>query len=116
MEQAAKPTTAITTPADSSAAPVASAEPESKKRKRTEASPVVAETSTQAAQTELSDKTIKRLRKNLSKLDAEQSARPLNEVLGLLGKGKKDQPALSADEVLRAVKVATVDGKVVLTV
>jgi hypothetical protein len=115
----------------------------SKKRKRDNDVDAEAEAEAEAhvsslplrATTEVPEKTLKRLRKNLSKLDASVSTSasvplPLATFLEQLGQGKsgkvkgertgekseKTEKTVETDEVLRGLKVEQVDGKWVITV
>lgn len=109
--------TVITTPVE---------EPSQKKRKRDPSpAPAPAPAAAAAATTtntttpsgQPSEKILKRLRKNISKLDSDSSPTPasLGEWLDKVGKGKKDE-SMSREEVLASLKVGQVDGKWVLEV
>jgi len=91
----------------------ASDEPAAKKRKRSE-EPATTAVVAAATSAEISDKTLKRLRKNASKV-GEKAASPLalSEWLKQVGEGKKEQVDLS--DVNRAAKVSFEDGKWVLS-
>ncbi|ORY23051.1 hypothetical protein BCR39DRAFT_550169 [Naematelia encephala] len=75
-----------------------------KKRKRDTSEPPVESTTTP------SEKTLKRLKKNLAKLE-KSPAVPLDEWLQRLGKGKKEDKAVDLAEILKSVKVVASDGK-----
>lgn len=99
-------------------------EPSGKKRKRdieSESAPAPAPTTqivspTTTTSTGPSEKTLKRLRKNLSKLDSsDKETITLSEYLGRVGKGKKDE-SIDREEVLAGLKVGLEGGKWVLSV
>lgn len=107
--EAGDETTVITTPAE---------QPSQKKRKRdpspvtvTVTSPAPAPAATPESQP--SEKTIKRLRKNMTKLDA--GGMSLAAWLEKVGRGKKDE-VIDREHVLKGLKVGQVDGKWVLEV
>ena len=82
----------------------------SKKRKRDDSAIPTAST------TEVSEKIMKRLRKNVSKLEStDKETISLSEYLGLVGKGKKDA-VIDRDTVLAGLKVGLEGGKWVLSV
>jgi len=82
----------------------------SKKRKRDDSAIPTAST------TEVSEKIMKRLRKNVSKLEStDKETISLSEYLGLVGKGKKDE-VIDRDTVLAGLKVGLEGGKWVLSV
>lgn len=81
------------------------AEPAAKKRKRS--------SSPAATMTEISDKTVKRLRKSASKVAEKSLSLSLGDWLKQVGEGKKEQ--LDASEVNRAAKVNYEGGKWVLS-
>jgi len=82
----------------------------SKKRKRDDSA--IPTTTT----TEVSEKIMKRLRKNVSKLEStDKETISLSEYLGLVGKGKKDE-VIDRESVLAGLKVGLEGGKWVLSV
>lgn len=99
----------FTTPANG-----ATDEPAAKKRKRSDeefASTAVVAATTSA---EISDKTLKRLRKNASKVgEKASSALTLSDWLKQVGEGKKEQ--VDSTDVNRAAKVSFEDGKWVIS-
>ena len=93
-----------------STAPAASTqeeEPVAKKRKRS-ASPVV-----ETVSAEISDKTLKRLRKNASKVAEKSPSLSLSDWLKQVGDAKKEQ--VDAGDVNRAAKVSWEGGKWILS-
>jgi len=83
----------------------------SKKRKRYDSA--IPTTTTTA---EVSEKIMKRLRKNVSKLEStDKETISLSEYLGLVGKGKKDE-VIDRESVLAGLKVGLEGGKWVLSV
>jgi cell growth-regulating nucleolar protein len=89
--------TIITAPATST-----EEEPSAKKRKRS-VSPSASGKDTIVTTATVSDKTLKRLRKNVSKLDLESEV-TLSDYLSKVAKGKKDE-SLDRDQVLAGLKV-----------
>jgi cell growth-regulating nucleolar protein len=115
--------TVLVAPAPPVPAPAASTngdgdEPSIKKRKRDSesAAPVTQITSPATTTSAPSEKTLKRLRKNLSKLDsADNQSISLSEYIGRIGKGKKDE-TIDREQVLAGLKVGLEGGKWVLSV
>lgn len=96
---------------NASVAPVLS-ETENKKRKRSASpAPAIAQTNGDA---EPSDKQLKKLRKNLGKLESKASSMQLDQFLKQVGEGKKD--SIASTDVLKSLKVGFSEGKWVLTV
>lgn len=62
-----------------------------------------------------SDKTLKRIRKNMSKLDPSSLSLSLGDFIDKVGKGKKDE-SLDRADILQGLKVGQVNGKWVLEV
>ena len=83
----------------------------SKKRKRDESA---IPTTTTTGSSEPSEKVLKRLRKNVSKLEGSETI-SLQEYLGRVGKGKKDE-VIDRDTLLAGLKVGLEGGKWVLSV
>lgn len=88
-------------------APAQEEEPVAKKRKRS-ASPVV-----ETVSAEISDKTLKRLRKNASKVAEKSPSLSLSDWLKQVGDAKKEQ--VDAGDVNRAAKVSWEGGKWILS-
>jgi cell growth-regulating nucleolar protein len=89
-------------------------EPSAKKRKR-DSEPSAPAVNGNGNGEGPSEKTLKRLRKNVSKLDSEAVPTTLSEFIGKVGKGKKDE-VIGREEIMLGIKVVKVDGKWVLEV
>lgn len=96
-------------PVDVATADVVDGEPAAKKRKRSTSPVEVAP----AVPAEISDKTLKRLRKNATKVAEKSQSLSLGDWLKQVGDAKKEQ--VDAGDVNRAAKVSWENGKWVLT-
>ena len=82
--------------------------PKTKKRKRGKSPDVAVQVNGAVADSPLPDKTLKRLRKNMTKLEKSASEVSLRDWLELAGKGK--EKVIQSDTVLRGVKVSFANG------